>query len=379
MRDSPVLNTEMKKAAKVARLPTYNSRPRLGRYVALSLALSGLSVLLVACGPEDRFDPESHWSEGQVGTMRHGLTVGEAGGCSTSIINALSRQLIDEVNCLRPDTLVDFSGPNMTLGAAVFPFLQGGGREDLQSAIQERGHVLNVTSALRTLPQQFLLYSWYQAGRCGISLAARPGRSRHESGLAIDIGDYAAWRGPLETENFSWLGASDPVHFDYEGAGTVDLAGLSVEAFQRLWNRNNPNDLIAEDGLYGPQTEARIRQSPAEGFPLGACPPETPEIPDEPDLAPPTPLDMDPPEPPPRDAGPTAPSEDMSIERDATLVDDVAVVELDAEKDVGVRPPVRRYPTAIKNVGGCAASSGSGGHHVLALLLLIFIARRWRV
>src|SRR5690606_40481535 len=37
----------------------------------------------------------------------------------------------------------------------------------------------------------------------------------------------------------------------------------------RLWNGNDPNDLIAEDGIYGPQTEARLRESPAEGVPKG--------------------------------------------------------------------------------------------------------------
>ena len=59
------------------------------------------------------------------------------------------------------------------------------------------------------------------------------------------------------------------MHFDYV-AGGVSLPGLSVEAFQRLWNRNHPEDLIDEDGVYGPQTEARLRMSPAEGFPIGA-------------------------------------------------------------------------------------------------------------
>jgi hypothetical protein len=59
------------------------------------------------------------------------------------------------------------------------------------------------------------------------------------------------------------------VHFDYV-AGGVRLTGLSVLAFQRLWNRNHPEDPIAEDGRYGPQTEARLRSAPAEGFPIGA-------------------------------------------------------------------------------------------------------------
>jgi len=43
-----------------------------------------------------------------------------------------------------------------------------------------------------------------------------------------------------------------------------------VLAFQKLWNRNNPGDKIGEDGAYGPQTEARLKKSPATGFATGA-------------------------------------------------------------------------------------------------------------
>jgi hypothetical protein len=43
--------------------------------------------------------------------------------------------------------------------------------------------------------------------------------------------------------------------------------------FQRLWNRNNPTDTIAEDGQYGPSTESRLAKSPIGGFRLGpSCP-----------------------------------------------------------------------------------------------------------
>ena len=228
-------------------------------------------AMLCTYGCEPYYDDESHWEEGAIGVLRQGLTVGEAGGCSTSILNALSEQLIEEINCLRPGTLRSFDGSNTSLGSAVFPFLQGQGPEDLSAAIDSRNQTLQVNSALRTLPQQFLLYRWYQQGRCNISLAARPGRSRHESGLAIDISDASNWIDTLAQHNFSWLGSDDPVHFDYQGGGITDLAGLSVRAFQQLWNRNHQEDLIAEDGVYGPQTEARILASPAEGFDISGC------------------------------------------------------------------------------------------------------------
>ena len=81
-----------------------------------------LCLLLACLACQSPYDPESHWEEGELGVLRQGMTVGEAGGCSTSIVNALSEQLIEEINCLRPNTLREFTGYNMSLGPAVFPF-----------------------------------------------------------------------------------------------------------------------------------------------------------------------------------------------------------------------------------------------------------------
>ena len=243
-------------------------------HVGLNLiAVSVLSVCISACEIEANSDHLLDDDEHVTGQWQSMLTVDQVrqrAGCTTSVVNALSEQLIQEINCLRPNTLVDFSGPNMNLGPAVFPYLQGNGPEDLQAAIRERGRELSVTSALRTLPQQYLLYSWWQAGQCGIRLASRP-RTAGTSGLSIDIRDYSGWRPFLANHNFDWLGDQDPVHFDYSGNGTVDLRGLSIRSFQRLWNRNNAADQIVEDGIYGPQTEGRMRQSPSEGLPSGGA------------------------------------------------------------------------------------------------------------
>ena len=59
----------------------------------------------------------------------------------------------------------------------------------------------------------------------------------------------------------------DPVHFDH--TASADDRGRDVIAFQHLWNLNNPSDHIAEDGDYGPQTQARLMKSPATGFATG--------------------------------------------------------------------------------------------------------------
>ena len=69
--------------------------------------------------------------------------------------------------------------------------------------------------------------------------------------------------GPMADQDWSHSVPGDPVHFDH--LGSPDIRGRDVLAFQRLWNRNNPNDQIAEDGDYGPATESRLgkRRRPA--------------------------------------------------------------------------------------------------------------------
>ena len=239
-----------------------------------------LPMFAVACsGADDLDDPADHHDHEEeiIGSVSSELNASSpvsaavAGSCSTTAVKALSVQLVQEIQCLKPGSMKRIDGvAGLSLGSAVFPYLQTPAANALIAAQKARGVTLSINSGLRALPQQYLLYRWYQTGRCGISLAARPGTSNHESGIAVDIANNASWRSAMNSKGFAWLGANDPVHFDYRGGGTVSMKGLSVRAFQRLWNRNNPNDKIAEDGLYGPATEARLAKSPVGGFPKGA-------------------------------------------------------------------------------------------------------------
>ena len=201
-----------------------------------------------------------------------GATVGDVArtACSTAAVKPLAQQLLAEVNCLRPGTLSSIAGiPGVSLGAGALAQLNAGAARALRAATN--GNAITISSSTRATVQQYVLYYWYTNGRCTsvVSLAARPGRSNHESGIAIDVPSYSSWKARLTAQGFRWLGSSDAVHFDYQGSGAVDLRPLAVKAFQRLWNRNNPGDRIAEDGAYGPQTGARIDRSPAAGFAIG--------------------------------------------------------------------------------------------------------------
>jgi hypothetical protein len=195
-------------------------------------------------------------------------------GCTTSVVEGLSRQIIAEGNCMAPGSYSELPAlDRVALGDAVFPYLAEPARDALIKAVKSHRGPMKINSMLRTVAQQYLLYRWYQLGRCGISLAALPGTSNHQSGLALDVGNPRRWRPVLKKFGFRWLGKRDRWHFDYVGRGSKREGGLDIEAFQRLWNRNHPDDPIGEDGDFGPSTEQALRRAPAQGFDVGpSCP-----------------------------------------------------------------------------------------------------------
>ncbi len=189
-------------------------------------------------------------------------------GCSTAVVIGLSKQIADEAACENPNSFVSFGGAaGITLSSnAALPYLVKDARDDLVKVAASNS--LQVNSALRTLAQQYLLYRWYQQGRCGITAAATVGHSNHEGGRAVDLANYSSRISAMAARGWAHDVPGDVVHFDH--TASVDDRGQDTKAFQVLWNRNHPSDLIAEDGAYGPQTEARLKQSPATGFATGA-------------------------------------------------------------------------------------------------------------
>ena len=230
------------------------------RNARFGLASRVAAVAAVACGcatDELTFDEVSS-----------NATVAEqvpSTGCSTAVVLGLSRQIADEIACDLPGQFIDFSAPGIVLTSnAVLPYLQAGAAADIRAVAQTR--TVRVNSAFRTPPQQYLLREWYLQGRCGIAAAATVGRSNHESGRALDISGYSL--STMTANDYAHSVPGDDPHFDH--VDSLDLRGHDVKAFQRLWNRNHPEDQIAEDGLYGPMTEARLKAAPATGFPIGA-------------------------------------------------------------------------------------------------------------
>jgi GH24 family phage-related lysozyme (muramidase)/peptidoglycan hydrolase-like protein with peptidoglycan-binding domain len=189
--------------------------------------------------------------------------------CNTGLVKGLNLQIIAVMNSIVPNTLVSFEDLNVDVnGDQINPYLQPAAKESLRLALRKRGTPLLVNSAYRTIAQQYLLRRQFELGACGIPAAAPPGASNHESGLALDIEDPDGWQPYFQQHNWLRLGAFDPPHYDYEfpAATRRDLGRIGIMAFQRLWNQHNPHDPIAEDGVFGPRTAAKLEDSPSDGF-----------------------------------------------------------------------------------------------------------------
>lgn len=244
----------------------------------LLLLLAGLAATtsVVACftAPEEAED-----SAGALTELPSSTTVSEAAAktCTTEIVSPLSKQLVEELNCLSPGTLVRLpDNDNVQMTSAVFPYMQAGAAQAFDRAVdayvaslpasKRATAKVKVNSAFRTLPAQYLVSVWGARKACGVPVAARPGTSKHESGLALDIDNWDVVKRSLSAQQFEWFGPSDEVHYTYAGSDVKALDRLSVRAFQRLWNRNNPNDILEETGLFDTTTEKRLKSSPIGGF-----------------------------------------------------------------------------------------------------------------
>lgn len=336
------------------------TRPLAAAVLALScFAASGCAApeTDAGCGEVDRCDLRRD----EVGAARGALSLealAGSGGCSTAGAEALSAQLIEEMLCLAEGRLVRFEHRNVTLTSSrVHPYLSPAGRDALYRAAE--GGEVRINSALRTLSDQYLLYA-------GCSVAATPGGSNHETGRAIDVDNWSARLSVLQAAGFTHpLPDTDPVHFEASGD---DLRALSVRAFQRLWNANHAADTIAEDGVSGPQTLARLARAPAEGFAIaGVCSAPVVPPPDAGAI--------------PVDAG-SAPVDAAAEPLDAGMIDaggaDLGVTD-DASIDDG-------RPRASSVESGCGCSSVGAAHDartehsasLVALLIAVTLVRRRR-
>ena len=224
------------------------------------------------------------------------------------LIDGLGTQLVEELQCLDDSWLV-FYEPCREVGCVWADGPQPHAmRPEVYDALVETAESLDdfisITAAYRDVGMQY--YSRWYNENCDSSFdAAIPGQSNHQGGRAVDVRFWDYWWDALLAHGFEHPIVTDNPHFELRGTATYraeseELKVLSILAFQRLWNRNNPDDPIDEDGVYGDATKARLGRSPVEGFPIGACAPGTggadpdPEVGAEPDPEVGPPADVDP-------------------------------------------------------------------------------------
>lgn len=192
------------------------------------------------------------------------------GSCTTSVAKGLSLQLVKVLLKEFPNLLAEIQTSSKLLisnTVEVVPILQKTAYDHLLLALEESSDSIQINLAFRLLHEQFLLYKWYLEGLCGITLAYAPGNSSHESGLAIDISDNSKWINILKNYGFNWFGEADEVHFTYDGPNSQTINKQNTLAFQKLWNCNNPDNKIEENGVYSKKTEDSLLKSPVDGFP----------------------------------------------------------------------------------------------------------------
>jgi len=265
-----------------SRMSTHALGPR-----ACPLPAIGAALLLAACTTEEAeeelsfiepdFVPEGAadvWSSRTVGELVDART------CSTAPSMPLNAQIAAQLNCSQDDLFSAIDDiPNVRLGAAANPFMQGPAARALRNAAAANpGATMVLHSTWRSVVQQYILSSWQ--GSCGIGVAAPPGRSNHESGLAIDLPleTTQRFRSALRNAGFAWYcdinnrgrigGCRDTPHHSYRNGREV--ASLGVRAFQQLWNRAHPEDRIRESGAFDSSTRSRMRRAPLGGFPTGS-------------------------------------------------------------------------------------------------------------
>lgn len=236
-------------------------------------AVAGSLPEVIPAGGETLFD-EAAPAKAPSNPLGPNATVHQAAQrtCSTSSVDGLSQQIIAEVRKLNPNGFSRVpKRPNLIADDNVFLYLNASARDGLLKVLDaNKSRTMKINSALRTVAQQYLVVQWGAGKRCGVQLAALPGESNHETGLALDVAEPGSWRAALEAQGFRWMGKSDAVHFDYDDKRAQPRTALDVRAFQRLWNRHHPDDRINENGRYDAATAQRLKKAPAAGFKKGS-------------------------------------------------------------------------------------------------------------
>ncbi|MCA9537564.1 MAG: D-alanyl-D-alanine carboxypeptidase family protein [Myxococcales bacterium] len=193
--------------------------------------------------------------------------------CDTppELVDGLSRQLVDAINCLRPGTLAEIPlGAQITMLRAGRPnIIDARALDALRAAAADGDRQLVVRWAYRDVALQHLF--WLQDGFRGCAVAAPAGLSNHQNGLAVDLDDSQVWEPVMRAHGWANDLPNDRVHFDYQRAPDVGLGALSLLAFQALWNLNHADAPLALTAELDDATYEALSRAPIAGFATELC------------------------------------------------------------------------------------------------------------
>ena len=235
--------------AKSLNRPTWTEIARL-------VVVFGLAVLVPLSSP------------GSALAQSIGSRWGTIGRCSTGTVRSwpINDQIARAHRCLAGVEIVPIEArPNIRLTRGT-EWAQAQTRDAVYAAAASQG--LQINTAYRTMLEQTAL-----SDTC-TSPAAAPGHSNHETGTAVDLQQAGAAQTSMVGAGCRYPNIpDDPWHYNCPAFGTPNTAVL---AFQRLWNLNNPSDMISADNAFGPITRGKLMASPIAGFADDGCGPPPP-------------------------------------------------------------------------------------------------------
>ena len=169
---------------------------------SLLLLLSAASVLSCSAADDDEISTGDAEQEGEVADRDDEVV---SGG----------------VSCIeRVETAYDNGSPRpirvITVGGKRVSKPTGHAFLKMQAAAKAAGVQVSLTSGFRTQAEQQYLYGCYRSGRCNNgNLAASPGYSNHQNGLALDLSTSSWLAANAQRFGFVRTVPSEPWHYEY--------------------------------------------------------------------------------------------------------------------------------------------------------------------
>ena len=136
------------------------------------------------------------------------------------------------------------------------------------SLVLEQNPLINftVTSGLRTLPEQYLLYQWQRICNNISNVMGINETFNDLSGSVIEIENYLEVKDAMTSMNFTWGGNLNPKRFTYSGTDALDMKNENIISFQTLWSCNSEGYSVIVDGVFSSAVLKMVKKIDIRGF-----------------------------------------------------------------------------------------------------------------